>query len=146
MRLDSLIILRIGWNSYVFVLRGKQWKYGRIELYNLCCVVLCCVVLCVVSCVLCVRPSSSSPVVVRRRRRPSSSSSVRPSVPSVRRRRRQAANPRPHANFRKNFKRWVLQPRDYEIRIELDPEIFLAWPEIAVRVEKVGFTAETRLL
>ena len=86
MRLDSLIILRVEWNSHVFVLRGKPWKYWRIKLYNLCCV------LCLVCCVLClVRPSVV--VVIRpsvpsvRRRRPSSSSSVRPSVPSVRRRR-----------------------------------------------------------
>ena len=35
MRLDSLIILRIEWNSYVFALRGKQWKYWGIKLYNL---------------------------------------------------------------------------------------------------------------
>ena len=48
---------------------------------------------------LLLRPSSVPSV---RRRRPSSSSTVRPSVrPSVVRR-RQAANPRPHANFQKN--------------------------------------------
>ena len=31
------------------------------------------------------------------------------------------ANPRPHANFRKNIKIEVLQPWDYAEQIELDP-------------------------
>ena len=132
----------------VFFLRGKQWKYWRVEFYNLCCVVLCCV-LCVVCCcvvlccVLCVRPSSSSSVrppsrpsvAVVRRRRPLSVRPSRPSVAVVRR--RQAANPRPHANFRKNFKIWVLQPRDYEIRMELDLEIFLAGRKLLCVLKKL---------
>ena len=113
MCLDSLIILRIEWNSYVSYLRGKQWKYWRLKFYNLCCVlcvvccVVCCVVLCcwscvllscvllccVLCCVLCVRPSSSSvrppsrpSVAVVRRRRPLSVRPSRPSVAVVRRR------------------------------------------------------------
>ena len=48
------------------------------------------------------RPVRPSPSSVVRRRRPLSVRPSRPSVAVVRR--RQAANPRPHANFRKNFK------------------------------------------
>ena len=132
MRLDSLIILRIEWNSYVSYLRGKQWKYWRIKLYTLCCVV-CCVVLCLVrpSVVVVLRPSSVPSV---RRRRPSSSS-VRPSVPSVRRR-------RPVVKLRIQGRMQIFEKtskyESYSLgtrgdRMELDLEIFLAgWKLLCV--------------
>ena len=70
----------------------------------------------VVSVVVVLRPSS---VAVVRRRRPLS---VRPSRPSVVVvvRRRQPANPRPHANFRKNIKIEVPQPREYAEQMAFD--------------------------
>ena len=138
MRLDSLIILRIEWNSYVSYLRGKQWKYWRLKIYNLRCVlccVLCCVVLC---CVLCVRPSSSSSV--RPPSRPSvvvvlcpSVRPVRPSVVVVKLR----IQGRMQIFEKENFKIWALQPRDYAHRIELDPEIFLAGRKLLYVLKKL---------
>ena len=100
---------------------------------------------------ICVRPSPSSVVVVLRpsvpsvrRRRPSSSSSVRPSVPSVRR--RQAANPRPHANFRKKLQNMSPTATGLGASDRARSVVFFSRAEIAVRVENVGFTAETLLL
>ena len=94
---------------------------------------LCCVVLCVVSCASVrrrrpsssssVRPPSRPSVAVVRRRRPLSVRPVRPVRPSPSSVRRQAANPRPHANFQKKRRN---RGREYEIRIELE-----IWKSIA---------------
>ena len=86
----------------------------------------------VVSVVVVVLRPSSVPSVCRRR--PSSSSSVRPSVV---RRRPLPANPRPHAIFRKTYRIWVLQPRDWAHRIELDPAIFLAGRKLLYVLKKL---------
>ena len=92
------------------------------------------------------RPPSVRPSVRPvRRRRPSSSSSVRPSVPSVRRR-HQPANPRPHAIFRKKLKNMSPTATGLGASDRARSGDFSSRPEIAVRVEKVGFTAETLLL
>ena len=151
MRLDSLIILRIEWNSYVSYLRGKQWKYWRLKLYNLCCV-LCCVVLCVVlccvvlCCVLCVRPSSSSSVrppsrpsvAVVRRRRPLS---VRPSRPSS-----STCESKAACKFSKKLQNMSPTATGLGASDRARSGDFSSRSEIAVRVEKVGFMTETLLL
>ena len=93
MRLDSPIILRIEWNSYVSYLRGKQWKYWRLKLYNLRCVLCCVVLCCVLSCVLSVVVVAVVVVVVGRRRRPPSVRPSRQSVAVVRRRRPLSVRP-----------------------------------------------------
>ena len=63
-----------------------------------------------------VRPSPSSVVVVLC----PSVRPVRPSSSSVVVRRREPANPRPHANFRKNIKIEVPQPREYAEQMAFD--------------------------
>ena len=65
-----------------------------------------------------VRPPSRPSVAVVRRRRPLSVRPSRPSVAVVRR--RQPTNPRPHANFRKNIKIEVPQPREYAEQMAFD--------------------------
>ena len=89
-------------------------------------------------------PCASVRRVRRRRRPPSVLRPVRPSPSSVVVRRRQPANPRPHANFRKN----ILSPTASGLGASdrARSGVFFSRPEIAVRVEKVGFTAETLLL
>ena len=93
-------------------------------LCHVCCVVLCCVVLC---CVLClVRPS----VVVVRRRRPSSSS----------------CESKAACKFSKNYQDMSPIASGLLNSDRARSGDFFSRPEIAVLVEKVGFTAETLLL
>ena len=92
-------------------------------------------------------PSSSSSVrpsvpSVRRRRPSSSSSSVRPSVPSVRR--RPSSSPYLQIQgrmqiFKKLIKIEVPRPRDYAHRVERKQLLFETGLKIAVGVLKVGF-------
>ena len=80
-----------------------------------------------------------------RRRRPSSSSSVRPSVPSVRRR-RQPANPRPHANVRTTHQNRGPtasgRSNSESTRIMLQ----ISWVKIEKGIRKVCFTTQALLL
>ena len=100
----------------------------------------------VVSIVVVVLRPASVPSV--RRRRPSSSSSVRPSVPSVRRRRPSSSRCESKAACKFSKKHQNMSPTasgpwNSDRARSGD---FSSRPEIAVRVEKVSFVAETLLL
>ena len=107
---------------------------------------LCLVRPSVVSAVVVVLRPSSVPSV--RRRRPSSSSSVRPSVPSVRRRRPSSSSCESKAacKFSKKLQNMSPTATGLGASDRARSGDFSSRPEIAVRVEKVGFTAETLLL
>ena len=61
-------------------------------------------------------------------------------------RRRQPANPRPHANFQKKHKNMSPTASGLGASDRARSGDFFSRPEIAVRVENVGFVAETPLL
>ena len=108
---------------------------------------MCCVVLCLVrpSVVVVLRPS----VAVVRRRRPLSVRPSRPSCPSVavvRRPSLSSCESKAACNFLQTLQHMRPTATGLGASDRARSGDFFSRPEIAVRVEKVGFTAETLLL